>query len=256
VRGNDEGVPEEKQSAGKGVGRNEASAAIVHCVRNDEIQWMGSAIIAEMRVLVENESSNSWTSWRSGDQRNHLVAHHPAIGWSKGSCSSGYQPQSVHQQASGMPEGYSTSNEFWKVPSRALWRDISNGREWRSRLESPCHPLTPYSHPHRTRSKPGRWKRKEVSYRTRDARIHIELTISLSPGNERVSGCISKPFDGNETYVVIPLNSRLEFGQAEMNLNAEHDRPVLLPTLTRHGLGTRRQWRQISSHETQGREVV
>lgn len=59
-----------------------------------------------------------------------------------------------------------------------------------------------------------------------------------------------------ETYVIVPLDPRLEFSQAKMNLNAEDDLPVLPSARTRHGLGARRQWGQISSHETQGGEVV
>ena len=62
--------------------------------------------------------------------------------------------------------------------------------------------------------------------------------------------------DENKTYVIVPFDPRLELGQAEMNLNTEHDRPVLLPTLTRHGFGARGKRGQISSHETQRREVV
>ena len=41
-----------------------------------------------------------------------------------------------------------------------------------------------------------------------------------------------------------------------MNLNTEHDHPVLLSALTRHGLGDRSQWGQISSHEAQRGKVV
>jgi len=41
-----------------------------------------------------------------------------------------------------------------------------------------------------------------------------------------------------------------------MNLNVEDDRPVNPPALTCRGLGARSQWGQISSHETQRREVA
>ena len=37
-----------------------------------------------------------------------------------------------------------------------------------------------------------------------------------------------------KTYVIGPLDSRLELGQTEMDLNTEHDLPVLLPALARH----------------------
>ena len=59
-----------------------------------------------------------------------------------------------------------------------------------------------------------------------------------------------------KTYGIGPLNPHLELSQSEMNLNTEHDRPVLLSALTRHGLGARSQWGQISSHEAQRGEIV
>ena len=90
-----------------------------------------------------------------------------------------------------------------------------------------------------------------------DVQMCLELTILLSPKSNRVLGhAILDLHDGNKTYVIGPFNPRLELGQAEMNLNTEHDRPVRFPTLTRHGLGARSQRGQISSHETQRREVV
>ena len=58
---------------------------------------------------------------------------------------------------------------------------------------------------------------------------------------------ISDSYEQNKTYVIGPFDSRLKFGQTEVNLNTEHDRPVLVPTLTRHGLGARGQWGQIST---------
>ena len=60
----------------------------------------------------------------------------------------------------------------------------------------------------------------------------------------------SDSYEQNETYVIGPFDPRLKLGQTEVNLNTEHDRPVLLPALTRHGLGARGQWGKISSHET------
>ena len=42
-----------------------------------------------------------------------------------------------------------------------------------------------------------------------------------------------------DTYVMVPLDPRLELSQAEMNFDTKHDRPVLLPAGTRHDLGAR-----------------
>ena len=50
-----------------------------------------------------------------------------------------------------------------------------------------------------------------------------------------------KTYDKNRTHVIVPPDSCLELRQAEMYLDAEDDRPVLLPTLACHGLGTRSQ---------------
>jgi hypothetical protein len=84
------------------------------------------------------------------------------------------------------------------------------------------------------------------------------LTISFSPGKQ--PGVRISHTENNmtklDTYVMIPLDPRLELSQAEMNFNAEHDRPVLLSAGTGHGLGARSQWGQISSHETQRREII
>jgi hypothetical protein len=41
-----------------------------------------------------------------------------------------------------------------------------------------------------------------------------------------------------------------------MNLNTEDDLPIRLSAGTGHGFGAGLQWGQISSHETQRREVV
>ena len=149
-----EEVLEERQNDENGVGRNEANAVTSQYVRCDEIRLMVPEITTEMRVLDASESSNSWISWRRRILRNHPGAYHRLIDQSSGSCSSGYRPQSGLRPVSRTFEEYSTSSEFWKVPSKAPWRHIVKGRERKSRPESLCHPLTPCSHLRRIRSKP------------------------------------------------------------------------------------------------------
>ena len=62
------------------------------------------------------------------------------------------------------------------------------------------------------------------------------------PKSKPVSGHpIPDFYEQNETHVIGPFDPRLKLGQTEVNLNTEHDRPVLLPALTRRGLGARSQ---------------
>ena len=46
-----------------------------------------------------------------------------------------------------------------------------------------------------------------------------------------------------KAYVIGPFDPRLELGQAEMNLNTEDDRPILLSAGPGHSPGARSQGR-------------
>jgi len=58
------------------------------------------------------------------------------------------------------------------------------------------------------------------------------------------------------THVVIPLYPRFELSETEVNLDAEHDRPVYLAVLALFRLCTSAEERQVGSDYTQSRIIL
>jgi hypothetical protein len=147
-----EGVLEERQNGARYLEEaleERQNVGIVRYVMCGGIRWMDSETVCD-----ESESLNSWTFWRRMILDSPLDAYRHEIDSWIGSYSSGCRPKC--QQWNGLQlaivtsEGYSTPIEFWKVLKKALWTRIVKEGKRRSRPESPCHPLAPCFHSHRT----------------------------------------------------------------------------------------------------------
>ncbi len=70
-------------------------------------------------------------------------------------------------------------------------------------------------------------------------------TNEFGPVFEDVLSAARRTMTRMETYTIYPFNPGLELCQSEMYLDAEHYRPVCLPTPSWLWLCATRKWRQV-----------